>query len=189
MANSSRIVLYLPPLPPDTLPKEFYSEIFTLYRACQSLQDGISRYCGVDPQDTSVRPQLVFSDTLLETNLTRMYPVASVPITRGQIVNLFNSAGALRARLAKADSMTTMAHGVCNETVAAGQQFEMYWQRGCLDSIVGLTVGANYFLSTAVAGQVQTVRPSVAGQIIQSVGFALAATTMQLDISSLAIQL
>lgn len=187
--SNSKIVIYLPPNPADTTPQEVYGEIFNLYRACQLLQDAMSRFCGVDPQDPSVRSQLTYQDTLLEGNHSRFYPIASVPILRGQLVNLFNSGGQLQARLAKADSMTTKAHGIANEAAAAGAQFEVYYGRVCADSIVGLTLGQDYYLSTSIAGSPQATRPSVAGQIIQQIGVALSPATLQVDISSLAIQL
>jgi hypothetical protein len=187
--TSSKIQVYLAQTPPESLPPELYAQFSALYSAIQLLQVGISRYAGVDPQDVSARPFLIYQDTLLETNLTRMYPTASVAIARGQIINLFDNAGVLQARLAQANSATTRAHGVANEAAAPGAQFEMYWRRGCIDSIGGMTLGSEYYLSPTVAGAIQTTRPTVVGQIIQHMGLALSANTLQLDISPLHIQL
>lgn len=186
---NSKITLSLPQFPSDQLEPAVYNEIQALYFTFTNLLYGISKYTGIDAPTDDSWSQLVPSDTLLEGNVTRMYPIASVAIARGQAVNLFNSAGNLRARLAKADSATTMMHGVANTAAAAGEQFEMYWMRACLDSIGGLALGSLYYLSPAVAGAVQNVRPAAAGNIIQTAGFALAATTLLMDCSSEYIQL
>lgn len=172
----------LPQLPSDNVPKELYGIFLQVFQAIQNLQRGVSSYSGIDAPDADVINELTYQDTLLSGNLTRMYPIAGIAITRGQVVNLYNDAGVLKARLADANSATTMAHGVANETVLAGARFEMNWLRATIDSIGGMTLGTLYYLSTT-AGAVQSARPAAVGDIIQPVGFALATATMALDIS------
>ena len=171
----------LPQLPDDNIPPELYGSFLYVYQAIQNLQRGVSEYCGVDAPDVASRPILTPFDTLLSSNLTRMYPVASVAILRGQIVNLFDNAGSLGARLADASSATTMAHGIANEDAAPGAQFEMYLGTALVSSIGSLTIGTTYYLSTA-AGSVQNLRPTVPGEIVQPVGLALGPSTFAMNI-------
>ena len=179
--DNFRIRTGLPQLPDDNIPKELYGTFLYLYQAIQNLQRGTSEYCGIDAPASDIRDQLTYTDTLLSGNLTRMYPVAAVAISRGQVVNLYNDAGVLKARLAVATGASTMAHGIANETVSAGAQFEMNFLRGTIESVGGMTLGTLYYLSTS-AGSIQSARPSVAGQIIQPVGLALGAATLAMDI-------
>lgn len=175
------IKLGLPVLPSDNIPKELYDNFFQLHRAIQNLLRGVSQYCGIDPPASDLWDTVSYQETLLSGNLTRLYPVADVAIARGQVVNLFNSGGELKARLAAATSASTAAHGVANSAALAGQRFEMNWLRATLDSIGGLTTGSLYWLSPT-PGAVQAIIPSGGGQIQQPVGVALAATTLLLDI-------
>lgn len=186
--DSFKIQLGLPQLPDESISPELYGQLLPIYRALQNLLRGTSQYCGIDAPDSSLWSELTYQDTLLESQLTRLYPIASVAINRGQVVNLFNSAGVLNARLAQATSAATMMHGVANTAAAPGQRFEMYWMRALLDSIGGLTIGQLYYLST-VAGAVQSARPAAAGNIIQSAGLALAGSTFLMDCTLQYIQL
>ena len=172
----------LPQLPDDNIPKELYGAFLYVYQAIQNLQRGTSEYAGIDAPASDIRGELTYQDTLMMGNLTRMYPYAAVAIARGQMVNLYNDAGTLKARLAVATSGSTMAHGIANEAAAIGQQFEMQWLRATVDSVGGMTLGTLYYLST-VAGSIQSARPAVAGQIVQPIGLALADATLAMDIS------
>ncbi len=181
---NSKIITGLPQIPPEGTPPELYDLFFLVFRAIQQLQTGVTKYAGIDPEVQEYWNSLIHQDTLLESNLTRMYPIASVPISRGQLVNLYSDAGVLKARLAKADSMTTLAHGIANSSAAAGEQLELWWMRGCSDALSGMTVAAQYWLSPTTAGAVTATIPVAVGQIVQSVGFALTTTLLQLDINS-----
>lgn len=188
LTESFKVQTGLPVLPSDTLPPELYDDFLTIYRAIQNLLRGVSQYTGIDAPQQDTWSSLQFSDTLLSGNLTRLYVPATVAINRGQVVNLFNNAGVLGARLAQATSATTMAHGVANSTAAAGELVEINWLRSWIDSIGGMTVGTLYWLST-VAGAVQNVPPGAAGQIQQSIGLALTDSQMAMDITLLYRQL
>jgi hypothetical protein len=184
MAISSKIITGLPQIPPDGTPPELYDLFFLVFRAIQQLQLGVSKYAGIDPEAQEYWSSLIHQDTLLEANLIKMYPIASVPMARGQLANLYSDAGILKARLARADTMATMAHGVVNSSAAAGEQFELWWMRGCSDAFSGMAVGTQYWLSPSVAGAVTATRPVAIGEIVQSIGFSLTATLLQLDINS-----
>lgn len=181
IVEGSKIQMGLPATPPDTVTPELYDDFLIVYRALQNLLRGVSRYSGIDAEPSSVWSSLVFADTMLSGNLTRFYVPASAVITRGQVVNLHNDAGTLKARLAVATSATTMAHGVANNAAAIGELVEVNWLRGFIDSIGGMTTGTLYWLSTT-AGAVQNTAPAAVGQIQQPVGLAFSSAQMALDI-------
>lgn len=179
---NSIINLGLPTLPPENIPKNLFSEFLTIYNALRNLADGVSRYAGVDGVEVSEWSQATFADTFRGQNLTRLYPIADVPIAAGQMVNLYNSAGNIRARLARANAAGTMAHGVAMTAAAAGQQFEMYWLRGFVTTVSGMVVGTLYWLSDSVAGGIQNANPVAVGTIRQPIGLAVATNQLLMDI-------
>ncbi len=181
MEIGSVISLGLEDLPSDTVPQNLFDDFLKLHRGIKNLLSGVSRYAGIDAQPSEVWDTLSYADTLLMANHTRMYPVADVTIVAGQAINLYNSAGNLRARLAVATSAATMAHGIAMSSAVAGQQFEMYWLRGLVNTIGGMTAGTLYWLST-VAGAIQNVQPTAAGNIGQPIGVAVGSTLIIADI-------
>jgi hypothetical protein len=186
--DNYKIQLGLPNLPSEHLPPELYGQLLLLYTAVNNLLRGVSQYTGIDAPPSDTQGQLTPADTLLSGNSSRLYVPASVAIARGQAVNLFNNAGTLSARLAAATSAGTLLHAVANNTVLAGATVELNLFTGLLDSIGGLTMGDAYYLSP-VPGGIQAVRPSTPGQIIQSAGIALGASTFFLSATPSYIQL
>jgi predicted transcriptional regulator len=176
------IQLGLPPFPDDSIPAEVYDDFLTVHRAIQNLLRGVSKYCGIDAPSSDIWSAIPYTETQLQGNLTRLYPTASVDILRGQAVNLYNDAGALRCRLAQANSMTTMAHGIANSAASAGEQLEINTFDGFVDSVGGLTIGTVYYLSPSVAGAVQNFAPVSAGQIVQPVGLAIGTNSLIMKI-------
>jgi hypothetical protein len=187
--DNYKIQLGLPALPDDNVPPDLYDNFYQLHRAIQNLLRGVSQYCGIDSPSSDIWGSLTYPDTLLEGNLTKMYPIAGATIARGQAVNLYSNAGVLNARPAQANSLTTMAHGVANSAASAGSRIEMYWLRGLIDSIGGMTIGTLYYLSPTVPGVLQSAKPVTAGQIVQPIGLALGSSTLNMDITLLPTQL
>jgi len=181
MPDSFKIQTGLPLLPDDAVPPRLYGAFLYLHQAIQNLQRGISRYTGIDAPPVEDWDQLTYPDTLLDVQLTRMYPIAGAVISRGQVVNLYSNAGVLNARLAVATGAATMAHGIANTAAGIGQRVEINWLRGVLDSVGGMTLGTLYYLSTT-PGAVQSSAPAAVGQIVQPVGLALASATLLMDI-------
>lgn len=179
--DSSKIILGLPSLPSDSLPKELWDDFKIIYNAIRNLAEGVSVYAGVDVADPVEWPDSPPSDTILSGNLTRMYPIATVGITAGQIVNLFDNAGSTDARLASANSATTMAHGIALTSAGIGQRFQMQWLRSYVGAIGGMIPGTLYWLSPT-AGAVQNLPPLAAGTIRQPIGLAIAPAQMIMDI-------
>jgi len=179
--GNSKIITGLPSLPSDQLPPELWDDFKTIYNALNNLAQGISVYGGVDGVDSSEWADSPPANTILSGNLTRMYPRASVAIAAGQIVNLFDNAGSMDARLANSTTAATMAHGIANTAAAAGARFEMQWLRSFVTSIGGMVPGTLYWLSTT-GGAVQNLPPVAAGTIQQPIGLALSAAQMIMDI-------
>lgn len=179
--GNSKIILGLPSLPNDQLTSSAYNESTLIYRAINNLAQGVSLYAGVDSVEQADWDQYPPSVTVLSGNLTRLYPVAAVAITAGQIINLYSDAGVMKARLASATSATTMAHGVANTACGIGERFEMQWLRCYCLTIGGMTAGTLYWLST-VGGAIQNLPPVAAGTIAQPIGLAFASSELLMDI-------
>lgn len=175
--DSSKIILGLPSLPSDSLPPELWDDFKTVYNAIRNIANGVSVYSGIDAPSPDEWADSPPSDTFLTGNLTRLYVVASVPIAAGQVVNLFNDAGTLKARLASASSFTTVGHAVATAAAAAGAIVELQYLQGLITSIGGMITGDMYWLST-VPGAVQNAYPVAAGTIRQAIGLAATPSVM-----------
>lgn len=105
---------------------------------------------------------------------------ASENLAAGDFVNLWSNAGVLNARRASAAQSGYECHGFVIEAVTAGQVATVYMS-GRNNQVTGLTPG-QVFLSTT-PGRVSSSIPAGAGQVVQSVGQALSATTVMLQLS------
>jgi hypothetical protein len=182
MAIGNRITIALPSLPNNELNPILYAELSIIYRAIRNLLDGVSKLTGIDStaqEEWALTPE---SSTILTGNATKMYPVASELVSIGQLVNLFDNAGTLGARLASANSATTVAHGIAASPAGPGGRFEMQYLRSYVASIGGMVPGTLYYLSTT-AGAIQNLPPLAAGTIQQPVGVAVTSSGLLLDIS------
>ncbi len=114
--------------------------------------------------DTSFMPTGIGADTKTITS--------SEALSAGDFVNIHNSSG---AKVRKADASTSgkEAHGFVKAAVANGAAATVYFE-GANDQVTGQTPGA-VFLSTT-AGAATATAPSATGQIVQRIGFAVAAT-------------
>jgi len=167
MAYESTINTGLPniPDPPDPA---FFPEFTRLYNAIRNLTLAVDAYTGAlpaDPQNYSVTP---IQSTVLIQNMQRVYVLFSQTVTYGQIVNLYNNAGVLNARLSSGTSGYP-AHAWCSTAngVTAGNYGEV--MIGGLCSAIGsLTPGATYYLGNTAG----TIAPT-AGTLSQKLGYAL----------------
>lgn len=102
--------------------------------------------------------------------------VASETIGGGALVNIWNNAGAFVVRNATAGSAGKEAHGYVLTGGAVGASLTVYFE-GNNSSVTGLSPGKQY-LATGATGTMTTTAPSVAGQVVQVVGFATSATSL-----------
>lgn len=121
--------------------------------------------------DTSFMPSGVAAET--------KSAVASEALSAGDMVNLWNDAGTIKARKADASGgATKRANGFVLAGVSSGATATVYLG-GINTQRTGLTPGAMYFLSGSTAGAVTTTAPSTATHIIQIIGDALSATELE----------
>lgn len=100
---------------------------------------------------------------------------ASEALTAGDLVNIWNDGGTAKVRRADASMQGKEAHGFVLAAAGAGAQATVYFE-GANTQASGLTPGA-MFLS-ATAGKATATAPSAAGQVVQRVGFATSATSL-----------
>jgi hypothetical protein len=171
------IDLGLPQLPVNTDPK-IEPDLRDLYNAVRNLALGVGQQLGLEVPYAGYQNTAGAHYTVGQYK-RRLYVVASVAITYGQLVNTFDDAGVLKARLANATTTAVRAHGICNTpgTCAIGATIEVVLPEAYVNSVGGLTKGTTYYLSTT-GGAMQSSPPAGASNLIQAVGHAISATEL-----------
>lgn len=182
MAIDSRLLTGLPSLPNEQLTQQLYGEFSIVYKAIRNLTDGVGQLTGIDSPDASAWADTPMSSTILTGNATKLYPIASELVAPGQLINLFDNAGILGARLASSNLPATMAHGIATTGAGIGSRFEMQYLRAFISSIGGMAIGQLYYTGT-IPGTVQNAPPIAVGTIQQPIGVAVANNQLLLDIS------
>jgi len=116
--------------------------------------------------DTSLMPTGIGADTASVA--------ASENLAAGDLVNIYDVSGA-KCRKADASTVGKEAHGFVLTAVTSGLNATVYFE-GTNAQVTGLTPG-NQFLSTT-PGLCGAVAPSGSGNVVQRVGFATSATSM-----------
>ena len=93
-------------------------------------------------------------------------------LSAGDFVNVFIDAG----------NKATRAHGYVKESAEGGETVTFY-HCGINGGLTGLAAGATLFLSDATPGKASATVPAATGHIAQSVGVALSATEILVNIS------
>lgn len=101
---------------------------------------------------------------------------ASENLEAGDLVNIWNDSGTPKARLADANA-TKQADGYVLADVASGDPATVYSQ-GMNDQLSGMTGGIEQYLSASVPGGVTATPPTGSGNLVQRVGKAFNATTL-----------
>lgn len=97
----------------------------------------------------------------------------SEALAAGDYVNVHNAGGA-RARKADASVSGKEAHGFVIAAFASGANATVYFE-GANTQVTGQTAGV-VFLSATVPGAGTSAAPTGTGQVVQRIGFAVAAT-------------
>lgn len=119
--------------------------------------------------DTTFMPTGLGADTAQAT--------AYENLSIGDLVNVYNVTGTLKARKADASGgRAKKAIGFVKESVTANNTATIYLD-GTISGLTGLTIGADYYLS-ATAGTVTTTIPTTSNYIAQYVGIAKSATEL-----------
>jgi hypothetical protein len=121
--------------------------------------------------DASVMPTGVGADTAAVT--------ASEALAAGDLVNVWDSAGAFRVRKADASGAGKEAHGFVLAAVGNGASATVHFE-GRDNQVTGLTPGVR-FLSAATPGATVATAPTTGGQVVQRVGAAVSATELNFE--------
>ncbi|OLL69829.1 Phage protein [Pseudonocardia sp. Ae168_Ps1] len=121
--------------------------------------------------DASMLPVGLGADTAQVT--------ASEALAAGDLVNIHSAGGSARARKADASTSGKEAHGFVLAAVDADTTATVYFE-GTNTQVTDLTPGRNY-LSASAPGAAAATAPSGAGQVVQIVGFATAATALNFN--------
>jgi hypothetical protein len=100
-------------------------------------------------------------------------------LSAGNLVNLFNDSGTIKARKADA-SNGRRAHGFVLTGTTSPNNATVYLD-GTITGLTGLTPGAAYYLSGSTAGAATATAPSTAGYISQEIGIALSDTEINFE--------
>lgn len=119
--------------------------------------------------DSTMMPSGIGADTLSV--------VTSENLAGGDTVNLWNDGGVIKARKADATVTGKRAHGFVLGATTSGQSATVYFD-GTVTGLSGLTLGATYYQHTT-AGALTATPPSGAGNVVQEVGVATSATTLE----------
>jgi len=106
--------------------------------------------------------------------------VASEALSAGDIINVWNDAGTPKMRKADGAAAGKPAMGFVLAGVGSGASGTAYFE-GSVTGLSGLTGGQRY-LSVTTPGGTQASAPTVAGQVVQKVGFAPSATVMNFNV-------
>jgi hypothetical protein len=105
--------------------------------------------------------------------------VAGENLAAGNLINIYNDGGTVKARKADATTAGKEANGFVLSAFAIGVSALVYlW--GLNTQLSALTGGSIYYLSTT-AGAVTDTSPSGSGNVVQRVGRATAATELNFE--------
>lgn len=108
--------------------------------------------------------------------------VASESLTAGDFVNIWLDTGTRKARKADA-SNGRAANGFVTANVALNANATVILQ-GANTSLTGLTIGSRYFLSASTPGGSTVTAPTTSSHIIQELGIAVSATSINFEYDS-----
>lgn len=117
--------------------------------------------------DTSMMPVGIAADT-------QVLP-SSEALSAGNYVNVFSNAGAFYVRKADATTSGKEAHGFVLASTGASANATVYFE-GTNTGVTGAAPGVVYLATTAGTGA--SAAPTTAGNVVQRIGFATSATTV-----------
>jgi hypothetical protein len=123
--------------------------------------------------DSTVLPVGVGADTATITT--------SEALSAGDLVNIWSNIGTANARKADATTAGKEAHGFVLAAFASGASATVYFE-GTNTQCSGLTPGRQFLLTTA--GKCGATAPSSSGNVVQIVGFATSATSLNFQSNS-----
>jgi hypothetical protein len=107
--------------------------------------------------------------------------LASETLAAGDFVDIYDNTGTATCRKADVSATGKTADGFVLAGATSGNNATIYFE-GQNNQLTGLTAGVSYFSSPTVPGGVTATAPSTSGQVVQFVGVAINATTINTDI-------
>jgi hypothetical protein len=104
----------------------------------------------------------------------------SEDLAAGNLVNIYDATGTATARKANATDNTKPCHGFVLAAVTSPANALVYLE-GPITALSGLTAGASQFLSAETSGALTANAPSGTGKIVQFIGTAVNATTVDFE--------
>ena len=120
--------------------------------------------------DNSMMPVGIGADTAVIA--------ASESLAAGNWVNIWNDTGTAKVRKADATTAGKEVHGFVLSAVTSGNPATVYFE-GTNTQVTGQTPGPVYLQTTAGTGG--TTVPSASGNLVQQVGVALSATSVNFE--------
>lgn len=108
--------------------------------------------------------------------------IASETLAAGDFVNIWNDAGTPKVRKADASTQGKEAVGFVLEAATANTNARVYFE-GRNTAVTGKTPGARQYLSAVTPGATVETPPSGSGQVVQTLGIAISATSIAAEIS------
>jgi hypothetical protein len=105
--------------------------------------------------------------------------VASENLAAGDFVNIYNDTGTAKVRKADASTSGKYAHGFVLEAVTSGDSALVYCE-GPNTAVTSATPG-EVFLSATTAGGFTSTAPTGNGKVVQKIGVATSATTINFE--------
>lgn len=105
---------------------------------------------------------------------------ASENLAAGDLVNIWDNAGAFKVRKADATTAGKEAHGFVLSAVTSGNPATVYFE-GSNTGVTGLTPGRQFLTTTA--GISSTTAPTGSGNVVQMVGVATSATVLNFQLA------
>lgn len=104
--------------------------------------------------------------------------VASETLAAGDLINLWDNAGTVKARKADATAEGKEVHGFVKAGFASAATAVVYTPGNIITGLTGMTPGARQYLSAATPGARTETPPATAGNVVQLIGIAANATTV-----------
>lgn len=104
--------------------------------------------------------------------------LASENLAAGDFVNIYNNAGTANARKADATTSGKEVHGFVLSAVTSGNNATVYFE-GSNTQVTGQTPGTVFLATTA--GAATSTAPSGSGNVVQKLGVATAATSINFE--------
>lgn len=157
------------------------NKFLTLVSGVKKLAIAISSSAGVGDADkiVSTNASGVIDATLLPSGVGAETVVlaASEDLAAKDQVNIWNDGGTLKVRKANATTTGKPADGYIDSAVTTGNNATVYRGLGTISGLTGLTLEADYFLSTS-DGLITTTSPESNGNVSQYLGYAISTTEL-----------